>query len=74
MLVLSRRLGESIVVGDNVVVTVSRIQGNQVRLCISAPREVAIRRSELPAQPEESAEGVYDILKVPKSRSDLPTR
>ena len=71
MLVLSRRIGESIVVGDNVVVTVSRIQGNQVRLCISAPREVSIRRSELPEQSDVDSAAIYQMLQVSdRARSD----
>ncbi|MDA0661147.1 MAG: carbon storage regulator [Planctomycetota bacterium] len=64
MLVLSRRIGESIIVGDNVVVTVSRIQGNQVRLYISAPREVSIRRSELPEKTDVDTAAIYKMLQV----------
>ncbi|HHN46404.1 MAG TPA: carbon storage regulator [Planctomycetes bacterium] len=47
MLVLSRRLGESIVIGGNIRVVVSGISGNQVKLSIEAPRSVPIYRSEL---------------------------
>jgi carbon storage regulator len=47
MLVLSRKLGEAIVIGDNIRVTVVAIRGNQVRLGVAAPVEVAIRRLEL---------------------------
>ena len=71
MLVLSRRIGESIVVGDNVVVTVSRIQGNQVRLCISAPREVSIRRSELPEHTDVDSAAIYQMLQVSDSGRSL---
>lgn len=48
MLVLSRKAGESICIGDNIEVTVSQINGNRIRLAISAPPEVSIIRSELP--------------------------
>ncbi len=51
MLVLSRKLGESIVIGDNVVVTVVKIDRGQVRLGIEAPPEVGVFREEIhPAQ------------------------
>jgi carbon storage regulator len=54
MLVLSRRLGESVVIGDDVVVTVLEIRGDVVRLGVDAPRHVPVRRQELLAQVEES--------------------
>ena len=47
MLVLSRRVGESITIGENVVVTVVGINGNQIRLGIAAPREVRVLREEI---------------------------
>jgi carbon storage regulator len=47
MLVLSRKVGEEIVIGDNIRVTVVGVRGNQVRLGFSAPPDVAIHRSEL---------------------------
>lgn len=47
MLVLSRKLRESILVGDNIVLTVLKIDGNQVSLGVSAPRDVRIDRKEL---------------------------
>jgi len=47
MLVLSRKEGEQLVIGDNIVVTVSRISGNRVALGIDAPRDVRIVRGEL---------------------------
>lgn len=48
MLVLTRKLMESIDIGDNVKVTILRVKGQQVRIGIEAPRETRIRRSELP--------------------------
>jgi carbon storage regulator len=47
MLVLTRKLGTQIVIGDDVVLTILSIQGNTVRLGIAAPREVPIQRGEL---------------------------
>jgi carbon storage regulator len=47
MLVLSRKVGESIVIGDSIVVTVTRVAGNRLTLGIDAPGDVRILRSEL---------------------------
>jgi carbon storage regulator CsrA len=47
MLVLSRKVGERIHVGDNVVLEIRRIAGNRVTLALEAPREVRILRGEL---------------------------
>lgn len=47
MLVLSRRVGDSVVIGDNVVVTVLEVRGGMTRVGIDAPREVAVHRKEL---------------------------
>ena len=47
MLILTRRMSESIIIGDNVVITVLGIKGNQVRLGIDAPKEVSVHREEI---------------------------
>jgi carbon storage regulator len=47
MLVLSRTVGKSIIINDNVEVTVLEVQGNSVRLGINAPKEVSIHREEI---------------------------
>ncbi len=47
MLILSRRTGETIMVGDEVTITVLGIDGNQVRIGINAPREIAVHREEI---------------------------
>jgi len=46
MLVLSRKEGEKIIIGDNIEVEIVAIQGNHVRLGISAPRDIPVHRSE----------------------------
>lgn len=48
MLVLSRKEQERIHIGDNITLTIGRIKGGRVRLCIEAPPEVLILRGELP--------------------------
>lgn len=51
MLVLSRKLGEKIVIGDNIVITVVKIDRNQIRIGIEAPQDVPVYREEiLPAR------------------------
>ncbi|MBX9609869.1 MAG: carbon storage regulator CsrA [Gammaproteobacteria bacterium] len=47
MLILTRRVGESLMIGDNVNVTVLGIKGNQVRIGVNAPKEVAVHREEI---------------------------
>jgi len=47
MLVLSRRVGETVVIDDNIRVTVVSVQGNHVRLSFSAPPDIRIMRQEL---------------------------
>ena len=54
MLVLSRRAGESIVLGDDITVTVLEVHGDVVRIGIDAPRSVKVHRAELLAQLEAS--------------------
>ena len=47
MLILSRKIGESLMVDDDVVVTVLSIKGNQVRLGVNAPQDKAVHREEI---------------------------
>jgi carbon storage regulator len=47
MLILTRRVAETLTVGDEVTVTVLGVKGNQVRIGINAPREVAVHREEI---------------------------
>jgi len=47
MLILTRRAGETIMVGDEVTITVLGIKGNQVRLGVNAPKEIAVHREEI---------------------------
>ena len=47
MLILTRRVGETIMIGDSVTVTVLGVKGNQVRVGVNAPKDVAVHREEI---------------------------
>ena len=47
MLILTRRVGETVMIGEDVTVTVLGVKGNQVRIGVSAPRDVAVHREEI---------------------------
>ncbi|OCG31913.1 carbon storage regulator [Gilliamella sp. Choc4-2] len=47
MLILTRRVGETLIIGDDIVITILGVKGNQVRIGINAPKEVSIHREEI---------------------------
>ena len=47
MLILTRRIGESLIIGDDVIVNILNVKGNQVRIGIDAPKEISIHREEI---------------------------
>ena len=47
MLILTRRVGETLMIGDEVTVTVLGVKGNQVRIGVNAPRDVSVHREEI---------------------------
>jgi carbon storage regulator len=74
MLILTRRVGETIVIGDDVVVTVLGIKGNQVRIGINAPKDVSVHREEIyqRIQQEKNTSPVNEEVVAPVAAA--PTR
>ena len=55
MLILTRRINESLVIGDDVTVTILGVKGNQVRIGVDAPRDVSVHREELGHKSDETS-------------------
>ena len=57
MLILTRRVGESLMIGDEVTVTVLGVKGNQVRIGVNAPKHVSVHREEIYERIQQEVEG-----------------
>lgn len=74
MLILTRRVGETLMIGDEVTVTVLGAKGNQVRLGINAPRDVAVHREEIYQRiQQEKAGGEEAVAADAGTSNESPT-
>ncbi len=55
MLILTRRIGESLIIGDDVTITILAIKGNQIRIGIDAPKNISVHRKEIKQKINESS-------------------
>lgn len=60
MLILTRKVGESVLIGDGIKVSVLAVKGNQVRVGIDAPKEVSVHREEVRERLEEGKGGPFE--------------
>ena len=71
MLILTRRVGETLMIGDEVSVTILGVKGNQVRVGIQAPKSVAVHREEIYKRIQREREGQSE-RPPPGSKQDSP--
>ncbi|TCJ98576.1 carbon storage regulator CsrA [Volucribacter psittacicida] len=61
MLILTRKLGESLLIGDDISITILNMRGNQIKIGVNAPKEVSVHREE-----------IYRRIKASQDKKDTP--
>ena len=73
MLILTRRVGETVMIGNDVTVTVLGVKGNQVRVGINAPKTIAVHREEIYERIKREQEGTGDNDSEPEAPAEFIT-
>jgi carbon storage regulator len=71
MLILTRRVGETVMIGNDVTVTILGVKGNQVRVGINAPKTVAVHREEIYERIKREQEGTGDNDSEPEAPAEF---
>lgn len=69
MLILTRRVGETLMIGDQVSVTVLGVKGNQVRIGVNAPRTVSVHREEIYDRIQREHDSPSAVHEIPQSNT-----
>ena len=72
MLILTRRVGESLMIGDEINVTVLGVKGNQVRIGVNAPKDVAVHREEIYQRIQKEKHGDQEPEVGAEPEEDMP--
>jgi carbon storage regulator len=71
MLILSRRVGESVIIGEDISITVLRVKGNQVRLGVNAPKSIAVQREEISERIKPAAGSASGTLGEESAKAEI---